>query len=114
MLDDSPSIGDRLLEPPGEKSIENASATATTTEGKSTVVTAVSASLTPQKHKVAVNAIFFARLGKILRIVIPTVYSQEMGYIIILTVLLFARTFFSIYIAELIGANAQSLVSRKW
>jgi len=66
------------------------------------------------KHKVAVDAIFFRRLWRILQIVIPSIYSKEMAYIVILTILLFARTFFSIYIAELIGGNAQALVSRKW
>jgi hypothetical protein len=35
-------------------------------------------------------------------------------YIGILTLLLFARTGFSIVIAELVGENAQSLVARRW
>ena len=66
------------------------------------------------KHRVAVDAVFFKRLMKILRIVIPSAYSKETAYIVTLTLLLFARTAFSIYIAELVGANAQNLVSRRW
>lgn len=67
-----------------------------------------------KKQKVAVDAIFFRRLLKILKIVIPSVTSIEMVYLLILTCLLFARTFFSIAIAEIIGRNGQSLVSRNW
>ena len=67
-----------------------------------------------QKHRVAVDALFFSRLRKILSIAVPSVWSTEFRYLTILTGLLFARTFFSIYIAELIGMNAQSMVSRKW
>lgn len=66
------------------------------------------------KQRVAVDGVFFKRLGKILSIVIPAPSSKEMIYIVILTALLFARTWFSIYIAELVGVNAQNLVSRKW
>lgn len=59
--------------------------------------------LANSKPRVAVNAIFFQRLIKILKIVVPTVYSTEMVYLIILTGLLVARTMFSVVIAELVG-----------
>ena len=42
-----------------------------------------------KKHAVAVNRIFFQRLWKILQIVIPSWYSTEMLYLVILTLLLF-------------------------
>lgn len=67
-----------------------------------------------QKHRVAVDALFFARLRKILAIAVPSVWSTEFRYLVILTGLLVARTWFSIIIAELIGQNAQSMVSRRW
>jgi ATP-binding cassette subfamily D (ALD) protein 3 len=64
--------------------------------------------------RVAVDAIFFKRLAKILKIAVPGVASAEFADIMILTLLLVSRTMFSIYIAELVGLNAQSMVSRRW
>jgi hypothetical protein len=98
------SIGDKLMHPPSE----DTSLVPTQEKGAKEKIAA------PGKHRVAVDAVFFARLWKILKICIPSIYTREMAYLVILTILLFARTFFSIYIAELIGMNAQSLVSRRW
>ena len=67
-----------------------------------------------KRNSVAVNKLFFMRLLKILKIVIPSVTSAESLYVLILTILLISRTMFSIYIAELVGVNAQSLVARNW
>lgn len=64
--------------------------------------------------KVAVDKVFFRRLGRILKIVIPSTVSKETFYIAILTCLLFARTILSVVIAEIAGQNAQFLVSRRW
>lgn len=86
---------------------------------------------TVRSSKVAVDRVFFKRLGKILRILIPSVKSTEFAYIVVLTVLLFgeyclirsscpslhvciARTILSVVIAEIAGRNAQFLVSRRW
>jgi len=64
--------------------------------------------------KVAVDLVFFRRLSKILKIVLPSAFCKETFYISILTCLLFARTILSVIIAELAGQNAQFLVSRRW
>lgn len=104
---ESESLGDRLIHAPSERELIPVA-------GKSAGEKKSADPNAPSKHKVAVDAIFFRRLGKILQICVPSLYSTEMAYLIILTILLFARTFFSIYIAEMIGTNAQSLVSRKW
>lgn len=124
------SLGDRLMHPPesdglipvekgsgggenkGTKALVAAGVAKGTDDKLALAAAAGSSSL--QKHRVAVDAIFFARLRKILSITIPSVWSVEFSYITILTGLLFARTFLSIYIAELTGMNAQSMVSRKW
>ena len=116
------SLGDKLMHPPEDKGlIPVASKSAGEKSGGGGAEGSSSGSggegpdgKVAQKHRVAVNALFFSRLRKILSIAVPSVYSTEFAYLTILTALLFARTFFSIYIAELIGMNAQSLVSRKW
>jgi len=69
---------------------------------------------TGRSSKVAVDRVFFKRLGKIVRILIPSIRSTEFAYIAVLTVLLFARTILSVVIAEIAGSNAQFLVSRRW
>jgi len=102
------SLGDRLVakrEPVANGQLP--------VDGKSAAV-GQAAGKAGTKHRVAVDALFFSRLRRILAITIPGVWSKEAAYLSILTGLLFARTFFSIAIAEIVGANAQSLVSRRW
>jgi len=67
-----------------------------------------------RRARVAVNSVFFKRLGNILRICIPQLYSKETLYISILTVLLVSRTILSVMIAENTGAVAEAMVSRDW
>ncbi|KYQ92710.1 ABC transporter D family protein [Tieghemostelium lacteum] len=69
----------------------------------------------PQKRNVTrVDGVFFRRLGKIIRIVIPSLKSKEFMSLMYLTALLLARTMLSVTIAEIAGKNAQNLVARKW
>ncbi|EFA80627.1 ABC transporter D family protein [Heterostelium album PN500] len=64
--------------------------------------------------RVTVDAVFFKRLAKIIRIIIPSIRSKEFLSLMFLTVLLLARTMLSVSIAEIAGRNAQNLVARKW
>eukprot|EP01133_Synstelium_polycarpum_P013610 gene13610-16017_t len=66
------------------------------------------------RKKVTVDAVFFRRLAKIIRIIIPSVKSKEFLSLLFLTSLLFARTMLSVSIAEIAGKNAQNLVARQW
>jgi len=116
--EDKPSLGDRLLHIPddnGALPVPEPDKQRKSGKGSTEVVKAAAEGKDGvKKHRVAVDALFFARLGRILRICVPGLYTTEALYIAILTVLLFARTAFSIYIAELVGSNAQSLVARRW
>eukprot|EP01132_Coremiostelium_polycephalum_P005701 gene5701-7095_t len=66
------------------------------------------------RKRVVVDALFFRRLAKIIRICIPSWNSKEFLSLLYLTALLFARTILSVSIAEIAGKNAQNLVARKW
>eukprot|EP01114_Cavostelium_apophysatum_P013429 TRINITY_DN3254_c0_g1_i1.p1 TRINITY_DN3254_c0_g1~~TRINITY_DN3254_c0_g1_i1.p1 ORF type:complete len:733 (+),score=209.45 TRINITY_DN3254_c0_g1_i1:91-2289(+) len=67
-----------------------------------------------KRSKVGVDAVFFKRLAKILRICIPSWKSQEAFSLVVLTILLFSRTILSVMIAEITGTLAQCLVGRNW
>ncbi|KAM9953888.1 hypothetical protein ACTFIR_008993 [Dictyostelium discoideum] len=67
-----------------------------------------------KRNVTRVDAVFFRRLAKIIRIVIPSLKSKEFLSLLYLTALLFARTMLSVSIAEIAGKNAQNLVARKW
>ncbi|GAM21533.1 hypothetical protein SAMD00019534_047080 [Acytostelium subglobosum LB1] len=67
-----------------------------------------------KSQKVTVDAVFFKRLAKIIKIIIPSVRSKEFASLLFLTALLFARTMLSVTIAEIAGKNAQNLVARRW
>eukprot|EP01100_Stratorugosa_tubuloviscum_P000005 TRINITY_DN0_c1_g1_i3.p1 TRINITY_DN0_c1_g1~~TRINITY_DN0_c1_g1_i3.p1 ORF type:complete len:725 (-),score=331.19 TRINITY_DN0_c1_g1_i3:237-2411(-) len=64
-----------------------------------------------EKQRSSVDALFFKRLTEILKIVVG---PRETFYIVILTFFLVSRTFLSVAIAEIVGQNAQALVSRSW
>jgi ATP-binding cassette subfamily D (ALD) protein 3 len=70
--------------------------------------------VTSHKSTVLVDRIFLKRLITILSICIPSWKATEIFSIIILTFLLISRTMLSVYIAEIAGSNAQSLVSKNW
>ncbi|EGC30265.1 ABC transporter D family protein [Dictyostelium purpureum] len=67
-----------------------------------------------KRNVTRVDAVFFRRLAKIIRICIPSLKSKEFLSLLYLTALLFARTMLSVSIAEIAGKNAQNLVARKW
>jgi len=67
-----------------------------------------------KKKNIKVDQVFFERLMKIFKIIMPSVQSKEFMYFVILTVLLLLRTYLSVEIAEMLGTNAQYLVSRKY
>jgi hypothetical protein len=127
--DSEESIGDSLMHIPGEEKENNEQEKQIIQLSSSSNSTSVSIAPSPSidaalksvasssstlKPTIRVDSVFFKRLLRILRIVIPSWYSKECAYLFILTLLLFARTAFSIYIAELLGLNAQSMVTRRW
>lgn len=57
-----------------------------------------------------VDAVFFERLKRLLRIVIPSWHSSEAGFIALHSALLLFRTVLSLYVAELDGRIVSSLV----
>lgn len=63
--------------------------------------------------KVAVDRIFFERLQRILKIVIPGIKSKEFLLLITHTSFLIIRTFLSLYVAELDGRIVAGLVRGK-
>lgn len=66
------------------------------------------------KKKVAVDKVFFGRLKKIIKVAFPSWKSREAFNFFILSGLLCTRTVLSIIIAEMLGRNAQYLVSKNW
>jgi len=64
--------------------------------------------------KVQVDRIFFQRLLKIIKIIIPSISSKEFLHLIVLTLFLLVRTILSIQIADVTGLNAQYLVQKRW
>ncbi|KIY65887.1 hypothetical protein CYLTODRAFT_399665 [Cylindrobasidium torrendii FP15055 ss-10] len=63
--------------------------------------------------RVAVDAVFYQRLGAILRIVIPGVRSKEAMLLVMHSTLLVLRTIISLYVAALDGRIVSSLVRVK-
>lgn len=57
-----------------------------------------------------VDAIFFSRIKKLVRIVIPTWKSEEVLDLALLTVFLVLRTFLSIYIAAVNGKIVKAII----
>lgn len=81
----------------------------------STYRTLTSKSATPSKHghkpaRVAVDAVFYQRLTRILRIVIPGIRSKEAMLLAMHSSLLIFRTAISLYVAALDGKIVASLV----
>ncbi|WFD26436.1 ATP-binding cassette long-chain fatty acid transporter pxa2 [Malassezia nana] len=62
------------------------------------------------KKKVAIDALFYKRLWRLLRIVFPTWKCSQVGYLVGLSVSLLLRTLISLYVAELDGRIVSSLV----
>lgn len=68
--------------------------------------------LKPKKKKIGVDRLFFSRLRRILKILIPSVFSKEFLWLIIHSGTLVVRTFLSIYVAELDGRMVRSIVKK--
>ena len=58
------------------------------------------------------DAIFFSRIKKLIKIVIPTWKSREVLDLILLTIFLVLRTFLSIYIAGVNGKIVKAIINR--
>lgn len=68
-------------------------------------------SLSQRKSKKSeVNAVFFKRFLRILKIIIPSVSSKEFLLLNFFSGFLFLRTFLSLWVAELDGKIVSSLV----
>lgn len=67
-----------------------------------------------KKQMIHVDKEFFKRLVLILKIVMPSIKSKEFTYFITLSILLLLRTYLTVEIAEILGTNAQFLVSRQY
>lgn len=90
------------------------SATAATTDQILQIQNDAAAAVKKPSRKPTKVSPFFVRLRRILSICIPGWKSKEFGLVVVLSVLLIARTIFSIVIAELIGKNIMYLVSKEW
>lgn len=74
-------------------------------------ITIVLLSLSQKKSKKSeVNAVFFKRFFRILKIIIPSVSSKEFVLLNLFSGFLFLRTFLSLWVAELDGKIVSSLV----
>lgn len=63
------------------------------------------------KNKGQVDLIFFKRLWHLIKIVIPSWKSPEVGYLVGLTVFLYLRTYLSIYLATVKGTIVKGIIS---
>lgn len=68
----------------------------------------------PKKKRPQVDALFFKRLWAILKIIMPGVKTKEFEYFVIFSILLVARTYLTVEIAELLGTNAQFMVAKQY
>ncbi|KAM4023495.1 ATP-binding cassette sub-family D member 3 isoform 2-T2 [Anomaloglossus baeobatrachus] len=53
-----------------------------------------------KKEKAVVDRVFFARIGRILRILVPKTFSKECGYLTLIAVTLVARTYCDIWMIQ--------------
>ncbi|XP_071984961.1 ATP-binding cassette sub-family D member 3 isoform X2 [Engystomops pustulosus] len=53
-----------------------------------------------KKEKAVVDHVFFARIGRILRILVPKAFSRESGYLTLIAVTLVARTYCDIWMIQ--------------
>ena len=60
------------------------------------------------------DAIFWKRIKKLVKIVVPSWKSPEMGDLALLTVFLITRTFLSIYMASVNGGIVNAIVDRNF
>ncbi|GAA5853045.1 hypothetical protein JCM3766R1_000852 [Sporobolomyces carnicolor] len=60
--------------------------------------------------RVEVDALFFQRLGRLLRIVVPSIHSKEASLLLLHSFFLVLRTVLSLYVASLDGSIVSALV----
>lgn len=58
------------------------------------------------------DGIFWKRIKKLVKIVVPSIYSPEAKDLALLTAFLVARTFLSIYMASVNGGIVNAIVDR--
>lgn len=68
----------------------------------------------PRPHKPGYRPLTHKDIKKLLSIMIPSYRSKEFAYVVILALLLVARTIFSGIVAEIAGSMIQSFVAREW
>lgn len=66
-----------------------------------------------RRPKAAVDAIFFKRLIRLLKIVIPSPFSPEMGYIILVAVMMLARTYCDLWMISSTTFIERLIISKK-
>ncbi|KJE92701.1 ATP-binding cassette [Capsaspora owczarzaki ATCC 30864] len=64
------------------------------------------------KSKIAVDGVFFARLRKLLRIVIPGVFTPEMGFIVLVAAAMVGRTYCDLWMIKTTTAIESTIISR--
>lgn len=65
-----------------------------------------------QGGKGNVDAIFFSRIKKLVKIVIPSWTSPEVLDLLLLTLFLIVRTFLSVYLATVNGRIVQAIIDK--
>lgn len=65
-----------------------------------------------QGGKGNVDKIFFERIQKLIKIVVPSYKCKEAQFIVVLTFLLVVRTYMSIWLADVNGQIVKSIVNR--
>ena len=63
-----------------------------------------------KKSSTSVDADFYRRILKLLKIIMPGLWTKEFGLLVLHTSSLIARTFLSIYVAQLEGGMVKSIV----
>jgi len=61
-----------------------------------------------------VDADFFKKIKRLIKIVLPNYTCKESKYLVILTLLLILRTQMSIWLADVNGRIVKSIVERNW
>ena len=57
---------------------------------------------------------FYAKINKLLKVVVPNYTCKESKYLVILSLLLVLRTYMSIWLAEVNGKIVKSIVDRNF
>ena len=65
-----------------------------------------------KSKKIAVDGEFLKRLGRLLPILIPSVFSKEMGYTVLVAVMLLARTYCDLWMIRISTTIERSIISR--